>query len=172
MSDDIMRVDTQGHDPYMQLDLLAQAKAANLLPDNVIDRLTRLVFANAGLYAGGTTDARADVPKGTCTANHPKPATAERMEGAGLPVSDMTRRLSIADYLRGRTLPGYTDPAYARRAFGKKLRKAYEETYGYEPPCIDRGGYTAYGYVEADRPLFDKVFEELSDRVGEKVTFQ
>lgn len=123
MSDDIMRVDTQGHDPYMQLDLLAQAKAANLLPDNVLDRLTRLVFANAGLYAGGTTDARADVPKGTCTANHPKPATAERMEGAGLPVSDMTRRLSIADYLRGRTLPGYTDPAYARRAFGKKLRR-------------------------------------------------
>lgn len=172
MSDDTMRVDAQNHNPYMQLDLLAQAKAANLLPDNVLDRLTRLVFANAGLYTDGTdAGTQADEPKEARPVTHTT-SIASEMEDAGMPVSDMTRRLSIADYLRGRTLPGYTDPAYARRAFGKKLRKAYEETYGYEPPCIDRGGYTAYGYVEADRPLFDKVFEELSDRAGEKVTFQ
>lgn len=168
MSDGTMRVDAQNHDPYMQLDLLSQAKAGHLLPDNVVDRLTRMVFANAGLFVDADSQQQ---PAASNRDTEPVKHVTDLLEQAGLPATDMNTRLTIADYLRGRSLPGYTNPDYARRAFGKKLRKVYEDTYGYAPPCIDRGGYTAYGYVEADRPLFDKVFDDLSTQHEGTVTF-
>ncbi|WP_431892734.1 phage antirepressor N-terminal domain-containing protein [Micromonospora haikouensis] len=72
------------------------------------------------------------------------------------------RPLTTGEYLEERGVTG-SDLRSIGSVFGKRLKAAYVTAHGEEPPVVERfvGGTTrrVAGYTEADRPLFDEVWD-------------
>lgn len=84
-------------------------------------------------------------------------------------VDAATRPLTVGEYLADKGLGG---PALRSMStvFGKKVKKAFRETFAVEPPKVERFVDGALrqvaGYTEQHRALFDAVWADLTDEDG------
>ena len=81
-----------------------------------------------------------------------------------------TRPLYTQDYLREKNLSAKQLRSKSG-TFGKKLKAAYRERNGRDPQRADLtlpNGHIiqVYAYTEEDRPLFDRAWDELSQKAG------
>lgn len=76
-----------------------------------------------------------------------------------------TRPLTVGEYLADKGVTGAALRSLST-GFGKRLKAAYVESHGQNPPKVERfvdGALRSVaGYTEADRPLFDQVFASLA----------
>ncbi|WP_320069638.1 phage antirepressor N-terminal domain-containing protein [Micromonospora sp. RTGN7] len=88
--------------------------------------------------------------------------TVARALGEEPEVPTEMRPLTTGEYLEERGVTG-SDLRSIGSVFGKRLKAAFVTAHGEDPPAVERfiGGTTrrVAGYTEADRPLFDQVWE-------------
>ncbi len=75
-----------------------------------------------------------------------------------------TRPLTVGEYLEGKGVSGAALRSMST-GFGKRLKGVYVEEHGHNPPKVERfvdGALRSVaGYTEADRPLFDRVYDSI-----------
>jgi hypothetical protein len=75
-----------------------------------------------------------------------------------------TRPLTVGEYLDGKGVTGAALRSMST-GFGKRLKGLYIEEHGHNPPKVERfvdGALRSVaGYTEADRPLFDRVYDSI-----------
>ena len=126
-------LEARHHEAMMQVELLQAAKG--LLHEDYLDAKTRIVIA--------------------------------REMGEAPQLDPTTRPLYTQDYLKEKNLSGKQIKSKAS-TFGKRLKKAYTEAHGTGPQRADltlTNGHIikVNAYTEADRPLFDSVWNEMNE---------
>lgn len=126
-------LEARHHEAMMQVELLQAARG--LLHEDYLDAKTRIVIA--------------------------------REMGEAPQLDPTTRPLYTQDYLKEKNLSGKQIRSKAS-TFGKRLKKAYTEAHGTSPQRADltlTNGHIikVNAYTEADRPLFDSVWNEMNE---------
>lgn len=97
------------------------------------------------------------------SASTTQPSTGSR------PSFEQAEPLTVRMYLAEKGISGRRAQSLLRR-FGKAVRTAYVEQYGDEPSRMEevlgRGMALVPRYHERDRPMFDRVYEEMVGSVG------